>query len=58
MSTGNGSRLRGTGGEIRRAKERGARSAKTDVCYVNQPGLTGFLEISRDVGSRDPVFGF
>lgn len=57
MSTGNGSRLRGTGGEIRRVKERGPRSAKTDVCYVNQPGLT-FLEISRDVGSRDPVFGF
>jgi len=39
MSTGNGSRLRGMGGEIRRAKERRARSARTDVCYVNQPGL-------------------
>lgn len=57
MSTGNGSRLRGTGEEIRRAKERGARPARTDVCYVNQAGLT-FLEISQDVGSGDPVFGF
>lgn len=38
MSTGNGSRLRGTGGEIRRAKERGARSRRglTSVTWINR----------------------